>query len=509
MTMRPAYGSNGSDVIRALLLALAALLSGCALDNIRIHQAPPRFMAAGDLAAECAQFLARLDRETAAAGVADGQDARIAGFPYLRINRFLAGDWRPGPDAPAFAFWVQELRRLDSTARFFEISNRFASEQIPDHYGANSPAALHQRTERCAVLLMARDQKDSNAWNRLHQSAVVPDDYRLFHRVAGLYPLTSIPFLAGVKRLHDVIRRDFAPPLHSLPLSGRLVRYAPGTGPSMSAAEIAALIRRAGGHPLGLPTPSVEERTRLFQTFAPIFEIDVAGDDDRIGSPRLASDGLPSVAITKPAVFTYTSHARFESRTLLQLNYVVWFPSRPSTGSLDILAGRLDGINWRVTLDADGTPLLYDSMHNCGCYHLFIPSEKLRLAATGDKFEEPVLVPQTVPSSLKRLVVRIASRTHYVQRAYFDHAKDVENYLLADYDELRSLDVENLRRRSLFSDNGLVRGTERAERWLFWPMGIESPGAMRQRGRHATAFVGRRHFDDPLLISRYFRRDRR
>lgn len=26
----------------------------------------------------------------------------------------------------------------------------------------------------------------------------------------------------------------------------------------------------------------------------------------------------------------------------------------------------------------------------------------------------------------------------------------------------------------------------------------------RQWGRHATAFVGRRHFDDPLLLDRYF-----
>jgi hypothetical protein len=35
-------------------------------------------------------------------------------------------------------------------------------------------------------------------------------------------------------------------------------------------------------------------------------------------------------------------------------------------------------------------------------------------------------------------------------------------------------------------------------------MGIESAGAMRQWGRHATAFVGRRHFDEAQLIERYF-----
>jgi len=37
-----------------------------------------------------------------------------------------------------------------------------------------------------------------------------------------------------------------------------------------------------------------------------------------------------------------------------------------------------------------------------------------------------------------------------------------------------------------------------------WPLGIPSAGAMRQWGHHATAFVGRRHFDEPFLIERYF-----
>ncbi len=52
--------------------------------------------------------------------------------------------------------------------------------------------------------------------------------------------------------------------------------------------------------------------------------------------------------------------------------------------------------------------------------------------------------------------------------------------------------------------DGIVPGSERGERWLFWPMGVPEPGAMRQWGRHATAFVGRRHFDDPWLFERYF-----
>ena len=69
---------------------------------------------------------------------------------------------------------------------------------------------------------------------------------------------------------------------------------------------------------------------------------------------------------------------------------------------------------------------------------------------------------------------------------------------------LKSLSGEGYRRYSLFRPDGIVPGTQRGERFLFWPMGVADPGAMRQWGRHATAFVGQRHFDDPRLIERYF-----
>lgn len=34
--------------------------------------------------------------------------------------------------------------------------------------------------------------------------------------------------------------------------------------------------------------------------------------------------------------------------------------------------------------------------------------------------------------------------------------------------------------------------------------GVRSPGAMRQWGNHATAFVGQRHFDDPTMLDEAF-----
>jgi hypothetical protein len=75
----------------------------------------------------------------------------------------------------------------------------------------------------------------------------------------------------------------------------------------------------------------------------------------------------------------------------------------------------------------------------------------------------------------------------------------------------QSLALDHLRQlphprgqRSLYRADGLIAGSQRLERWLLWPSGVRSPGAMRQWGRHATAFIGRAHFDDPHLLERYF-----
>ena len=78
-----------------------------------------------------------------------------------------------------------------------------------------------------------------------------------------------------------------------------------------------------------------------------------------------------------PTVYTRFSHTRFDEKILLQINYMAWFPERPRQGVVDLLGGALDAVIWRVTLGRDGRPLIYDTIHGCGCYHLFFPSARL------------------------------------------------------------------------------------------------------------------------------------
>jgi hypothetical protein len=310
-----------------------------------------------------------------------------------------------------------------------------------------------------------------------------------------------------VRNWHDEVHATFALPLDALPVTGRLAAYAPPSGPA-GRADIAALLARASVNPLGIPEPAGADLDALFQAFAPRFAVDTRGAADLPGALGWDAEGLPRVVPGEPVVYRRVSHARYEGRALLQLNFAIWFPERPLGAGWDILGGRLDGVLWRVTLAPDGEPWVYDTIHHCGCYHQFFPTPRAALKPQPDTLDEGVLVPQQLPRTERnaRITLRLASGTHYLERVVPDAAPagPATEYVFAEDDTLRSLALNEAERRSVFRPDGIVPGSERGERWLFWPMGVPEPGAQRQWGRHATAFIGRRHFDDPGLLERYF-----
>ena len=197
--------------------------------------------------------------------------------------------------------------------------------------------------------------------------------------------------------------------------------------------------------------------------------------------------------------------ANSRRRDLSAAGLTFWFSERRARRqTFDLLAGKLDGVVWRVTVDSAGEALVYDSMHPCGCYHLFFPTDRVTARALPDTLDESMFAPQTVAkvSSGERVVLRIESGTHYLQRVLRPHR-------MIDSSRDYQVQIAHLARRgggtrSAYGEDGMIAGSERGERWFFWPMGIESAGQMRQWGHHATAFVGRRHFDDPLLLDTYF-----
>ena len=242
--------------------------------------------------------------------------------------------------------------------------------------------------------------------------------------------------------------------------------------------------------------------------YAPVWEIQSQGEDDRIGTPIWIGNGVLGVDTDQPRTYTLLSFTRFRNEILTQLNYIIWFPSRPKEGALDIYGGILDGVNYRVTLDNNGEPLIYETMHNCGCYYKAYPTDRVQVRAKLDYPEPPLILkaPDVNPST-DFMTVAMESQTHYVQHLY-PLSRELQPatavYSLVDYGQLRSLPYRKDVRRSMFSQDSIAPGSQRLERFILWPTGVLSPGAMRQWGRHAVAFVGKRHFDDPFFMDRMF-----
>lgn len=449
------------------------------------------------------------------AGVYDSQTANISNFPYLRVNRFLQSFRNRPLSKQQFQFWVDEMQGLANQAWLSEFNNLSQADQdylrqhLPDFV---KPHQLMQGIKQCGLLLRKEDLANQETREYLKQHAVVPSQYQLTHRILGIYPLYLVPISFGVDGYHKKTRKLFATPLNALPQKGKLQRFIPShSSHRYSSRQIARILKQSSNNPLKIPQPNKQQLKKLFETFAPLYEIDVASNDDRIGQIFLNQTGIGEVNTLKPTIYEKTSYTNWQGKHLLQLNYIIWLPARTVMGSFDFLGGHLDGLTWRVTIGRNGKPLLFDTMHNCGCYHMFFPTNQLqqRPATRAVSNDERAFVPQQAPTlhDQQRIVLRLASVSHYIERVYLSKNSRVakQPYQTQNYNTLRSLPYLKSKHKSLFQPNGLIKKTDRKERWPLWPMGVPSAGAMRQWGHHLTAFIGERYFDEPDLINNNFR----
>jgi hypothetical protein len=485
---------------RALLLLSVFLAAGCASVDPYARAPIAAHLRRADPVGDCARLFQRVDQAIDAAGVRDVQARQMQGFPYLRVDR-LSARLAPEPaDADAQRAWRERLAALDRDARVVEIANA----------GTAASARDIADLDACRARLADADR----AADALRSVARVDDDYSLLMRTLGVYPLTKFAFAAGINKWHAETLDLHALPLAQLPRLGEAVRYAPR--PPLLLASTDTFTPPAVDA-LGVPrlTPALVEA--LLARHAPTIEVDTVDSDDRLGQLVWGEGGRRVVAdTTRPVAYGRVAYTQVAGRIVPQLVYTFWFPARPAQGTFDALAGNLDGIVWRVTLGADLQPLVYDTIHPCGCYHLFYPTGRVRdrsgpIAGVGPH-DESLFVPQRVdaPRDGERQVLHIAARSHYLRRVEngADGAPAEVQYALRDDNDLRAMPWPNESAprgtRSAYGPDGLMSGSERLERFFFWPMGIDSAGQMRQWGHHATAFVGRRHFDDPDLFDRYF-----
>lgn len=441
-----------------------------------------------DARAWCRALYEDVEQRIQDAGLADGGAYRVPGYPYLRSDRLLAALGENLPEGWRQLAWMDRLARLDWDARQLELQRLHAAG------GLDEPLQqLLPRLQRCSAALIETELQKPEQRAELQELAQVPDDYSTGARVLGLYPL-ALPFLRwGVAGYQDEVRARFEAPL---PPASQMRHWLPPEAAPVSSEDIRDWIGTAAADPLGMPRIEPAQWQQLLAAHAPSFWIEQQSNADLPGAPVWSAEGIPGVDPARPTLYAYGSFTRFEGRVLPQLVYTLWFDRRAPEPGWDPYAGPLDGVVWRVTLGANGHPIAYDSIHSCGCYHLVFPALDRALRAPGF-WEDPILAPQTAPAA-PSLAVVLAAGTHQVLRVLPREQVPQGNAARLSMQPYRSL--LNANAPPLFGTGGLVEGSQRSERFYLWPTGVRSPGAMRQAGRQATAFTGKRHFDDPDLL---------
>lgn len=278
-----------------LALVLVVFILGCTAPVVR-------FESLGTDESACLAWYRKLDHLLTEHDLVDPSAARIAGFPFLRADRFLASFRTQTLTDAAYADWLERMQQLDASLRLSEAANLPPAATKSVLAVAPAPGSLEQVLKQCGSRLVnaARQRPEYKPFLRRHIQ--VPDAYRSWQRFAGAYWLTQFPAKLALKNLHKKLAANFRLALADVPIRGRLIRYKPSEISDSTSRDITAMLRAAYRNPLGIPTLSGEELRRLFVHYAPIWEIDTRNDTDKIGAVSLRNHGEPSVDTDRKSV---------------------------------------------------------------------------------------------------------------------------------------------------------------------------------------------------------------
>ncbi|MGB1258180.1 MAG: hypothetical protein ACPG51_20070, partial [Thiolinea sp.] len=409
-------------------------------------------------------------------------DHRIPGTPWLRNNRFLHSFQQQDLNQAQLNTLLQRMSQL-AIAGLSTESKQIPASQLQHwqatHQIKSTPARFIQRCAQQLLRNQLRQPATAASWLK---QLTLADSYSSLQRVFGLYPLAAIPFRWGVTREQQTLQQQWGKTQND-----SWTAYAPVNAIKTGQPAIIRPHRDA----LNIPILSRQEKQRLFSQHAPTWLINDQSPVNTPGTPERKGNEI-TVDTTKPVTYTHLSFGRWQHQITTQLNYLIWFSERPALHSFDWVAGKHDAVIFRVHLDQAQNILAYDSIHLCGCwYRLFLP-QGTQFTADTSYHSEPVIAEHV--TAARQMQVYISRDTHQIidLRPVTSHAANTRHYPLREFTELLQLTV--------FDRQGYVPGSERPERWFFWPMGVRNPGAVRRFGEHAVSFIGKRHFDDPYLL---------
>ncbi|TDU28958.1 hypothetical protein DFR24_3340 [Panacagrimonas perspica] len=436
----------------------------------------------------CRQEYADMDARVEAAGKGNGAYYRVPGYPYFRTDRITASMAREVRTIDEIGGWMRRMREFDQEARDVEYRNL--------GFTAHQTAESNLRFHGCGGALAAVEfMDDPDALKRLVDAVQPPDEYSTLQRIVGLYAVDAPRMKARVAAYQHTLDEAYRQSLVRRSGQATPTLWKPqleGDVSDISSFEVGAITDE-----LGFPALTDGQWRALTLAHAPHLLIETASEHDVLAQPVLTASGA-AAEISQHRVHYYITFTRVGHRVLPQFNYFFWFRGEGE-------GAPLDGFIWRVTLDGDAHPLVYERIHTSGYGHEWYPVQPL-VSRAGENLEEPpVIAPEPAPGRLPTL--RLQAHSHAVQRVAA--LSDVEGATEKTYEIVRLEDLFMMPSpsggtQSLFGPDGLVKGPHGPDPIGGRSSGIHEPGALRQLGRHAIAHVGRAHFDDPFLLESVF-----
>lgn len=488
----------------AVFLILCTLSLGCT--TLKLHH----FVRVADRPIELSIFFRILDEAAEKTHTKVTADFSIPRFPYLRANRFLAELGRNLNSNSQKELWAESLRQLDLEARTKEINN------LPEETFKEISAQLGEPADRRRLITKLKnysqrfldyDKAQPDFYETLKASLkYIPEEYSTLQRLIGVYPIFSAPVILGIEQAHKKFLSWHKTPVEKLKVLGAVRFFSPSQRLTLSPQEVSQVFSPGRRNALGTFQLTDAEIQKLVTTFAPVYSQDIAADYDQFGEVVWKNNKV-SIDKKKPTVYYYLSYAIFKKKPVMQLNYSIWYTKRSGPNSPWLERGPLDGMTIRITLDQDGSPIVMDTINNCGCYHFFVPRQDKVQRIIFNPFRVNPLVPAWLPVSYPQqdLILRINSGWHQLQHIYTGNPPvDALPYQLLPYDVLESLPHVEGRTESVFTPQGIMKDSKRIEPFVFFSMGIPQIGLMRERGHHAISMVGKIYFTDPRLFEKFF-----
>jgi len=498
--------SSNSSTLRLRLLSLAfigaLLLTGCAPSTTGFNH-PSSDNNCNELWLEVDQTLEQFD-------IYDAASARVAGYPFLRNNRFYAAAATKLTAPEQQRQIVRQLQRLDLEGRYRELNRlpRAQQQKLSQRWADSpSPTALKEKIAQCSATLVRHTVKQPNFYPQLRRSLSIEDDYSTWQRSLGLYPLTSWFVGSSAHQAHLEMQQRVQQydPAMQTPNS---VLYSPKVTAPLSHKAMAAMLKSTRDNEINTSLLSSADMQRLAYSWAPTLRQFVDGDNDSnlIGRVRRDHKGI-HIDIQLPTVYYYISHCYLQGQPTIQINYVFWYASNRSKDIAWWARGNLDGFTLRYTLRRSGELAMVDLIKNCGCYHGFIPDAQLFDTQNLRRSERSAQILQHLPQQAEQqrleFILSDSQQILHVSVAQ-DDVQAHHPYQLRPYNELEQLADDEGNISNLFNAHGIVPDTSRAEALFLYPMGIKAVGSMRQRGHQPITLIGRDHFDNPNLFDQTF-----